>query len=199
MPAAPVLHHQITEATRRLLLSGVRLRQATMDKVAQQLHISKKTIYQQFGTKECLLGALLAEHLDQAHTLGHQVSQAATAEAGLAQLTSWQAAQVSEISVQLVADFRTQFPAIWEPWAATYQQELFRLLVACLHRGMAERLFRPNLDVEVLGRLLLAQLDLLAAGQLFPPERFAPRRVYEQLMHHFLQSIKSMTCFITEQ
>jgi AcrR family transcriptional regulator len=188
----PTLRHQIAEATRRLLLSGVRLRQATMDKVARQLHVSKKTIYQQFTTKESLLGTLLAEHLGQVRTLGHRVSQAATAEVGLAQLSSWHAAQVSEVSVQLVADLRTQFPALWGPWWTTYQQELYHLLAACLRRGMAEQLFRPNLDVEVLGRLRLSQLDLLATGQLFPPERFAPRRFYEQLMQHFLRGIQQL-------
>jgi hypothetical protein len=48
------------------------------------------------------------------------------------------------------------------------------------------------LDVEVLGRLRLSQLDLLATGQLFPPERFAPRRFYEQLMQHFLRGIQQL-------
>jgi hypothetical protein len=54
---------------------------------------------------------------------------------------------------------------------------------------MAERLFRPNLDVEVLVWLLLAQLDLVATGQVFPPERFPPHHVYTQLMQHFLRGI----------
>jgi AcrR family transcriptional regulator len=189
----PILRHRIVETTRSLLRGGVRLRQVTMDRIASQLHISKKTIYQQFVMKESLLATLLAEHLGQTRALGRQVAQAATAEVGLAQLTSWQAAQVSEISVQLMADLHTQFPDLWGPWWATYRRELYHLLAACLRRGMAERLFRPNLDVEVLVRLLLAQLDLLAASQLFPPERFAPRRVYEQLMHHFLHSIKRLS------
>jgi hypothetical protein len=55
---------------------------------------------------------------------------------------------------------------------------------------MAERLFRPNLDVEVLVRLLLARLDLVATGQVFPPERFPPPHVYTQLMQHFLWGIR---------
>ncbi|WP_324680675.1 TetR/AcrR family transcriptional regulator [Hymenobacter sp. GOD-10R] len=186
----PTLCHLLIEATRNLLLSGVPLRQATMDRLATQLRISKKTIYRQFISKESLVGALLAEHLGQTRALGRWVDQASTAEVGLARLTSWQATQVSEVSVQLVTDLRTQYPALSRPWWTTYQREFYDLLTACLRRGIAERLFRPNLDAEVLGRLLLAQLEWLADGQLFPAERFAPRRIYEQLMQHFLQGLK---------
>jgi hypothetical protein len=104
-------------------------------------------------------------------------------------LSKWQAAQVSRISLQLVADLRTQFPGLWEPWWADYQQHLHHLLAACLLRGMKEQLFRPNLDVEVLVRLLLARLDLVATGQVFPPECFPPHHVYTQVMQHFLRGI----------
>jgi AcrR family transcriptional regulator len=183
------LRRRIAETTRSLLLGGVRLRQVTMDRIATELRISKKTIYQQFASKEDLLGTLLAQHLGHLRALGRQLAHAPTAVVGLAQLSKWQAAQVSRIYWQLVADLRTQFPGLWEPWWAAYQQQLHHLLAACLRRGMAEQLFRPNLDVEVLGRLLLARLDLVATGQVFPPERFPPPHVYTQLMQHFLCGI----------
>jgi AcrR family transcriptional regulator len=183
------LRRRIAEKTRRLLLGGVCLRQATMDRIATELRISKKTVYQQFSSKEDLLGTLLAEHLHHLRALGRQLAHAPTAVVGLARLSKWQAAQVSRISLQLVADLRTQFPGLWELWWADYQQQLHHLLAACLRRGMKEQLFRPNLDVEVLVRLLLARLDLVATGQVFPPECFPPHHVYTQLMQHFLRGI----------
>jgi AcrR family transcriptional regulator len=183
------LRRRIAEKTRRLLLGGVCLRQATMDRIATELRISKKTVYQQFSSKEDLLGTLLAEHLRHLRALGRQLADAPTAVVGLARLSKWQAAQVSRISLQLVADLRTQFPGLWELWWADYQQQLHHLLAACLRRGMKEQLFRPNLDVEVLVRLLLARLDLVATGQVFPPECFPPHHVYTQLMQHFLRGI----------
>jgi AcrR family transcriptional regulator len=183
------LRRRIAETTRRLLLGGVCLRQATMDRIATELRISKKTVYQQFSSKEDLLATLLAEHLRHLRALGRQLAHAPTAVVGLARLSKWQAAQVSRISLQLVADLRTQFPGLWELWWAAYQQQLHHLLAACLRRGMKEQLFRPNLDVEVLVRLLLARLDLVATGQVFPPECFPPHHVYTQLMQHFLRGI----------
>jgi AcrR family transcriptional regulator len=73
------LRRRIAETTRRLLLGGVSLRQATMDRIASELRISKKTIYQQFPSKEDLLGTLLAQHLGHIRALGRQLAHAPTA------------------------------------------------------------------------------------------------------------------------
>lgn len=176
---------QLKEAARNLLLSGGSLRYASMERLARCLRISKKTIYQQVRSKEQLLAALLADHLAQARALCEQVKQAPNADAGLEKLISWLPAQFTPVALALQAQVRARFPDLWEPFGEAYYQQLEQALADCLHRGMAEGVFRPGLDVEVLVRLLLGQLGLLAGGQVLPAARYDAGHVCRQLIQHF--------------
>ena len=183
------LFRQLKEAARDLLLSGVSLRHASMDRLARHLRISKKTVYQHVRSKEQLLAALLSDHLAQARALYKRVRRERSATTGLEQLVDWLPTQFTPVSLALQAQMRVQFPDLWEPFGEAYYQQLRQALADCLSRGMVEGTFRPGLDVEVLVRLLLGHLNLLASGQLFPAGQFDPAYVCQQIIQHFRRGV----------
>ena len=58
-----------------------------------------------------------------------------------------------------------------------------------LKQGIAEGFFRTKLDVEVIARVRLKQIETGFDNQLFPPERYSLARVQTEMLDHFVRGI----------
>ena len=90
---------------------------------------------------------------------------------------------------QLTPELAQQLLKAWANWQEAYEQGLQEALVACLHRGMAQGVFRPDLNPEMLARLLRVQLGKLLHSEQFLLGEFAPEHVFPQLRQQFRNAV----------
>ncbi len=58
-----------------------------------------------------------------------------------------------------------------------------------LKKGINEGVFRKNIDIEIVAKLLHEQLRILSDDQIFPSSRFSIRVVFENIMINFMRGI----------
>lgn len=181
----------LTRAEALFMRNGIK--SVSMDDIAADLAMSKKTLYKLFATKDELVHAMMSQHLDR--TQGECVllqGQATSAIDELFRLMDWMRQHLSEVHSSIFYDMRKFHPATWQLWISHKHEYILTQIVDNLRRGMAEGLYRADLDVDVLARLRLAQIELAFDADVFPPRQFDVQRLQEVILEHFMLGVATL-------
>ncbi|QJX47097.1 TetR/AcrR family transcriptional regulator [Hymenobacter taeanensis] len=163
------------------------IKSVSMDDIATHLGISKKTLYKWFENKDQIVSAVIASHLNgvQGECEGI-IGKTQNAVDEMVQMMDWAERQFAEVNPNAIHDLRKYYPEAWSLFHAHKNNYILTQIQDNLRRGVAEGLYRADLDIEVLSRLRLAQIDILFDYTLFPPTQFKHGRVQTACSEHFL-------------
>ena len=186
-PKDRILQH----ASELFMRNGIK--SVSMDDIAADLAMSKKTLYKAFANKDELVTAAMSARMDriQGECLGVQ-APAANAVQQMLDLSAWADEQFTHIHPSIFYDLRKYHPTAWGLFQGHKNTFILQQITENLRRGIAEGLYRVDLDVEVLARLNLAQIELTFNPELYPPAQFAPIRVNRVLDDHFLRGVVTL-------
>ncbi|MDQ2794345.1 MAG: TetR/AcrR family transcriptional regulator, partial [Bacteroidota bacterium] len=169
------------------------IKSVSMDDIATDMAMSKKTLYKWFENKDQIVEASMGRHL-----LGTQfdctamIESATSAIDELFQMMKWTRQQFSNVHPSIFYDLRKYYPEAWALFRAHKSTFILDQITRNLRRGITEGLFRADLDVDVLARLSLAQIELAFDPELYPPAQFAPKRVNQVFDEHFLLGVATL-------
>jgi AcrR family transcriptional regulator len=169
------------------------IKSVSMDDIAADLAMSKKTLYKTFDNKDEIVLAVISQHLDKSqHDCVRVAGSATDAMEEMLTLSRWAEEQFSGIHPSIFHDLRKYHPTAWRLFSEHKNTFILDQITRNLRRGMAEGLFRANLDVEVLARLNLAQIELAFDLDRYPLSQFGPVRVNRVLDEHFLLGVATL-------
>ena len=181
-----ILHHAQTLFMRNGIKS------VSMDDIAADMAISKKTLYKWFENKDEIVLATTNRHLhDTQNECARLMTTAGSAIEGLFRMMEWMKHQFTNVHPSIFYDLQKFHLAAWQLWMAHKHDFILTQITANLRRGIAEGLFRADLDVDVLARLRLAQIEMMFDQQLFPPRQFDLQRISVVFIEHFMLGIAS--------
>jgi AcrR family transcriptional regulator len=135
------------------------LKSVSMDDVARQCGVSKKTLYQHFGDRQALLASivdsLLAEHA-QAALQCRNKAQNAVQE--LALLLQGPFALLASVNGSFFYELEKFIPQAWEQLRRYRSEEIEPGVRRNLERGIAEGYYRPGLSLPVTIAIRMQQL-----------------------------------------
>lgn len=155
-----VCRHITEVALKAFMTRGIKA--VTMDDIAHELSMSKRTLYQLFADKEALLGACFAE-MDRQHT---QRMQKAMAEAGnLLEIIltdfAFKLQRLQNVSPQFILDV-PRYPGIVrlvEERRAATAQRAHEFLLRCVQEG----LLREDVNYEIVYDIFSSHVDMTRA------------------------------------
>ncbi|SDY42618.1 TetR/AcrR family transcriptional regulator [Hymenobacter psychrophilus] len=170
-----------------LLFTRNGIKGVSMDDIASHLGISKKTLYKWFDNKDELVSAVIGHHLNGVQGECETIAGAAlNAVDEMVQIMDWAKRQMAQVNPTAIHDLRKYYPAAWQLFSTHKINYILAQIQANLRRGVTEGLYRADLDVEVLSRLRLAQIDVLFDQDIFPVVEFNQPRVQLACNEHFL-------------
>lgn len=168
------------------------IRSVTMDDLARELSISKKTLYQHFPDKDSLVQEIMRLKI----TMDQEISDAARQHAPNAIDEMFEISQsvgdmIRHVHPSVFYDLQKYHPKAWEiledhKWNFVYNQ-----ILSNIHRGMQEGLYRENMNPELIARMHLAKTDMIFAGNLFPPNEFNLEEVFDELFRFQIRGMAS--------
>jgi AcrR family transcriptional regulator len=180
-----------TRAAALFLRNGIK--SVSMDDIAADLGMSKKTLYKTFTNKDEIVLGVISTHLCQAQgECAHFADSATDAVREMLDISAWADREFSNIHPSIFHDLRKYYPTAWTLFSEHKSTFILDQIKKNLRRGIAEGLFRADLDVEVLARLNLAQIELAFDSDLYPPTQFAPARVNKVFDEHFLLGVATL-------
>lgn len=162
----------------------------TMDDIAAEMGISKKTIYQHFATKNDLVEAS-SLHLFE------------TISCGIDSIREQDNNSIEEIFV--IRDFMMQhlnnestspfyqlqkfFPKVFSCLRAKQFDKMHGCMKENLQRGIDKGLYRPDINVEFVSRIYFTGLTGIKDSDIFPPALFDVRQTIKQYLEYHLRGI----------
>lgn len=178
----------LEQALRLFMRLGVK--SMTMDDVATQLRISKKTLYEHFADKNDLVEQVVAVVCRH-----HRATIEAICQRGLnaidenQEITRFIVAQIGGVHPSVQFDLQKYHPKAWSILDETERTDIHRCVSGNLRKGVRDGLYREDLDIEVITLLYITRMDATWDGHVFPPERFS---IPDVLWKHFEYHIRGI-------
>ena len=175
-------------ATEQFARFGVRT--FTMEDLARQAGISKKTIYQEFEDKKDLVNAVFVSILEEdQQKLSFILEQGDGVIEHLVQTSRMMRDRLTSINPLVILEVQKYYPEAWKLFESFKDKTIQKDLVNVLELGKQLGYFRAEIDSRVLARVRLSQIT-----SAFDPKNFADpeyKLLEEQLviLDHFLHGI----------
>ena len=181
----------LNHAQKLFMRNGIK--SVSMDDIAADMAISKKTLYKWFENKDQIVHAATNRHLEGTqHDCTAMIQAATSAIDELFRMLEWVKQEFSNVHPSIFYDLQKFHPATWQLWQAHKNEFILSQIMQNLRRGIAEGLFRADLDLDVIARLRLAQIELQFDPDTYPPREFANERVSVALLEHFMLGVATL-------
>jgi AcrR family transcriptional regulator len=177
----------------RELYSKYGIKSITMDDVAREMGISKKTLYQYVTDKDDLVGKFIdneitfrQEQICKCFRIGFDAVE-----------------ELFEISVYMNKIMRNQNPATEYDLKKYYPQHyqkivkarregIYNYILQNLKKGKKEGLYREELSEEIIAKLYLLRTESIHLNDLFTVEEFTSEKLFIELLIYHVRGIATV-------
>lgn len=168
------------------------IRSVTMDDIARDLGISKRTIYQHYSDKEAILALVIQEEIREQKCEMQKLEELAENPIEEAMYATVQMQEtLAEMNPTLLYDLKKYYPNAWELFQNYKHEYIIRNIRDNLSKGIEMGLYRPDIDADVLSLLRVEQIVLAFDPTVYPAKKFSMMHVQTQFLNHFLRGILS--------
>lgn len=176
---------RIIEGSLELFLQAG-IKSVTMDDIAKHLGMSKKTIYQFFKDKNELVIALIKKRLkDDEEDMAEIIGKSSNVIEEMINMMKCSEEIFSRANPIVIHDLQKYHPEAWKEFQNFKSEVIVRTLEELLTKGIAQGYIRPDIDVKVLARMRVMQVEMGFNTAIFPANEFNIWKVQQQLLEHF--------------
>jgi AcrR family transcriptional regulator len=168
------------------LYNHVGIKSITMDDVARELGISKKTLYQYVSDKKDLVKKVCEHEMKKKRKAFMQIAQGKmNAIEEIIEVNKLILRLIREYNPTKFYDLRKYYPDIYNKMRQEQRENIFRSMVTNLKKGKKEGLFRGDLDENVIAKLYVSRMEYPLESDLLTPEEFtSPRFIIQSFIYH---------------
>jgi AcrR family transcriptional regulator len=166
------------------------IRSVSMDDIAAQLGMSKKTLYQYFADKEELVDACFSGVMDEHR--GRCLENKKNAEDAIHQeflAYDDMTEMFVEMNPSVLYDLQKYHPGAFRKFNDFKYKFLYNVISDNLKWGIASELYRPEIDVDVITRMRIEIVMLAFNAEVFPNNRSQLIHIEHQLFDHFVYGL----------
>lgn len=180
----------LDETTRLFFRHGIRT--ITMDVIAKNLGISKKTIYLYFRDKEQLVQVFTKREVEKnAEEMSNISKTADNAVDEMIKLMIHYSGFFKRTNPVMYYDLQKYHPRAWNVFKFFKHHVFIRFIENNIKTGIRQKLYRKPLNVKVLARFRAEEAEMMMSPLLFPSSVFKISQVHLALNEHYLYGISS--------
>lgn len=149
------------------------IKSVTMDDLARELGMSKKTIYKYFSDKNQLVVSIIEMKLemDQALCLNNQ-SQSQNAIDDIISMSTLILEQLNNVNPTVFFDIKKYHSEASKLLHDHKWNFLLSIITANIERGKAEGFYKKDLETDIISRLYMSNMEVILNGTIFPWPEF---------------------------
>jgi AcrR family transcriptional regulator len=166
------------------------IKSVTMDDIAKDLGISKRTIYQHYPDKDAIVVLVVQQELEvQKLQMDKMDEDNLNPIEQMIQASDYMRISLAHMNPVVFHDLKKYHPQAWELFHQYKHQFIIRSIRDNLVEGIEKGLYRRNIDVDILSLLRIEQVLMAFDPTVFPADRFNMMNVQMEFIHHFLRGI----------
>lgn len=170
--------------------SGVK--SMTMDDIARELGMSKKTIYQFVGNKAELVNKVLNEYLcEERKQVDTILSKSANAVDGMINMVEYLLNVLHDFNPASLNDLQKYYPEAWKIYDEYRYQYVVTRIRENLDNGVKQGVYRADMDADIIARIYVRGIDMILDQQMFPQKRYSFFNLYKEFLKYHLRGIVS--------
>ena len=168
------------------------IRSVSMDDIAANLGISKKTIYQYFHDKDELIEAVVDEVIDTNQcACNADISRSENAVHEIFLVMEMMAEMLKTMNPFILHDMQKYHPAAFSKFKKHKNEFLYNICTQNLLRGIKEELYRPEIEVDILCRYRVETLFIPFNPEFQQSLKLSLAKIEEEILMHFLFGLVS--------
>ncbi|RYF81401.1 MAG: TetR/AcrR family transcriptional regulator [Chitinophagaceae bacterium] len=156
----------------------------------RKLNVSEATFHEFFENKEDLLLQAISYSLEEEreeHTDIRNASLNPVEE--IMGMLNYGIKQLKEISPLFFPELIKSYPAAWDLYMEQSHNYTVPQLADILERGIEEGYFCNDINVDIVTRLILGQVNVMLDQTLFPADQFRMSEIYKAVYLHLIRGI----------
>lgn len=168
------------------------IKSLTMDDVARELGISKKTLYQFVSNKEDLVRKVVEKNiLEDVQNCTVWTNEAEDAVDEILIVLRNVMADIQRMTHNVVYDMQRYHRDAWDLLVSHQRGFMLKIVHKNLERGISEGLYRTDFNVEIIAKLHIAQTFQFFDENIFPPNEYPRELVFREYILHYLHGLLS--------
>jgi AcrR family transcriptional regulator len=168
------------------------IKSVTMDDIANELKISKKTLYNYVkDKKELVLKVMDLNCCDDCSVCDKIKESSANAIDELLDISNHISLKLQSIHPSLHFDLEKYYPQAWNKMQEHHAGYVLKSIESNINRGIKEGLYRKDIVADIIARIYISKIDIVFNSEVFPPNKYNFLEVYKETLYYHLQGITS--------
>jgi TetR/AcrR family transcriptional regulator, cholesterol catabolism regulator len=178
----------LSQSAELFIKSGIKA--ITMDDISREVGVSKRTIYENFKDKDELLRACLI-YIDNYYNKDKEalIRESKNTIDMMFKILKQGIQIISTINPLFMTDLKRYHYRVWKETHKINTEKHMAQTYTMLKKGINEGLYRNEIDIEIVAKLLHEQLRIMSDEQIFPSSRYSIKAVFENILINFLRGI----------
>jgi hypothetical protein len=194
---APAMRNKIIQKSTDLFLK-LGFKSVTMDDIANEMAISKKTIYTHFKNKTALVKECTCNTL---HNITTGIDEICSLEQNpieeLFEIKKFVMGTIEAEQSSPQYQLQKYYPEIFEGIKESHFEKMMECTRKNLRRGIDQGLYRSNLNIDFIARLYFLGIHGIKDQNLFPIEMFSTQFLTEEYLEYHIRGIVTPEGFLT--
>lgn len=168
------------------------IRSVTMDDIARDLGISKKTLYQHVDNKADLVDRITESYIQGEKQCLAEISANAKDAIDQQLMIARHVVQIlRRMRPTTMFDLKKYYRECWEKMDRFHLGYVYRVIRSNIEQGIYEGLYRQNLDPDIIAKLYVGKTMILNDEEMFPLREYNRDDLFVQYINYHLRGILS--------
>lgn len=168
------------------------IKSVTMDDLARELGISKKTLYEHVSNKSDLIEQIFEQMItEEKQVMAHyrEISKDAIEE--ILHITRFVLKNLRRLSPTTVYDLQKYYRSTWKMMESLQCNHIYELIRDNLERGIVQGVYRETINPDIIAKMYVGSNTIVTDEDWFPMREYRMDELFIQHMTYHLHGIAS--------
>jgi len=175
-----------------LLFAKYGIKSMTMDSLAEELGISKRTIYERFKDKDTLLREVILYYKYQTQVQAHElIDQSDNAIEALFRIIKMTVGQMQRMSPAFFHDFKKYHQKVFKQFSEPGEVRDMSMTRKLLETGVKQEVFRDDIDIEIVNHAIHGLFDMFGHNSSMIDAGFDRKDMFDHILIPYFRGIST--------
>jgi AcrR family transcriptional regulator len=166
------------------------IKSITMDDVARELGISKKTLYTFVSDKTDLVKKILDKQLEEGKCYFDTISnQTLNAIEEIIEVHKHVNNAIKKYNPTTEYDLRKYYPELYKPFIEEKRNRMYGWILSNIKKGKSANLYRDDVKENIIAKLVVSRNEFLVESDLFSENEFNSSDFFNEILKYHIRGI----------